>query len=304
MRWSPLRALLFGALLVSPSTALAQACCAGVSAITPARLELHERALLGAELRAAHALGNFNSSGDFHSNPKGASELDFEQDVFGSVRWLGRGQASLLVPFLISRRSSATTGSELGAGLGDLNLGARYDLVRNRELSYLPGIGLLAGATLPTGRPPEDAKKPLASDSTGTGAVQVSLGLALERSFGSVLVTASGLGAKRFSRSVRGVQSALAPQLTGILGVGYAFSDATAAALVGTYTYEGDASIDERDSPGTARKQLRVALAGSHTLDDAWRLRASVFVDPPVSGLGQNQPAAFGAAIGAIWSLL
>ncbi len=292
------------ALFTSSSLAHGQACCAGASAITPARLELHERALLGTQLRFAHALGTFNSRGDFRSTPAGASEQDFEQDLFGSIRWLERGQVSLLVPLLVSRRRSATTGAELGGGWGDLNVGLRYDLVRNRERSYLPGIGLLAGATFPTGRAPEAAKQPLASDATGIGATQLTLGLALERAFGRVLLNVTGLVSQRLSRTVSGVESELAAQLTAVLGASYSFSNGAAAALVLTYNHEGDATVDGRTSPSSGRRQLRTSLGVSAALTDSWRLQGNVFIDPPLSGLGRNQPATLGATAGAIWSFL
>lgn len=291
------------AIVLCAPSARAQACCAGASAITPGRLELHEKALIGSQLRVAGSLGTFNSQGRFRSNPPGASEVDFEQDLFASVRWLRRGQLSLLFPLLLSRRSSETTGTELGGGIGDLNLGLRYDLVRNRELSYLPGIGLLGGATFPTGRAPEDAKQPLASDATGTGATQLGLGLALERSFARWLLSATALLSKRFSREVNGVESELAPQLSAVIGASYTVSDEFAVALFTTYNYEADASIDGQRVSGTGRRQLRLSLACSAELD-AFRLHGNAFLDPPVDGAGQNQTASVGAVIGVVWSFL
>jgi hypothetical protein len=58
------------------SRALAQACCAGGSAVTPARLELHEQALAGVELRAGGALGSYEPDGHYLRNPSGDTELD------------------------------------------------------------------------------------------------------------------------------------------------------------------------------------------------------------------------------------
>ena len=46
-----------------PRAAQAQACCAGASVITPARLELHEKALVGVQLRAAAVIGSYDTGG-------------------------------------------------------------------------------------------------------------------------------------------------------------------------------------------------------------------------------------------------
>jgi hypothetical protein len=293
---------LASALLTTP--ARGQACCAGVSAITPGRLELHERALVGSQLRVSRSLGSYTTAGRYRANAEGAAELDFQQDLITSWRWLSRGQATLVVPLMLSWRRSATTGAEAGGGVGDLNASGRYDIVRNREVSYLPGIGVLVGVTLPTGRPPDDAKKPLGSDATGVGAVQLSAGLALERSFGKLLLSLTGLAAKRLSRELGDLRSELGAQLSAIGGASYALSDALAAAFIVTYTYEGDARVDGRRAPDTARRQLRCALGGSAGVGDDWRLHGNIFLDPPLSGAGRNQPAAIGVTFGGVWSLL
>src|ERR1700728_1841487 len=86
-----------GLILCSPSLARAQACCAGGSAVTPGRLEAHEDALVGTELRAASVIGSYQL-GDYRASPPGTPEYDFEEDVFGAVRFLRKAQVALLVP--------------------------------------------------------------------------------------------------------------------------------------------------------------------------------------------------------------
>src|ERR1035438_6130507 len=81
--------------LATPSLARAQACCAGGSAITPGRLEAHETALVGVELRAASVLGSYDSGGHYAGSPSGDTEFDLEQDIFGAVRVLGGGRGRL-----------------------------------------------------------------------------------------------------------------------------------------------------------------------------------------------------------------
>ncbi|HEX3344475.1 MAG TPA: hypothetical protein VHS09_07865 [Polyangiaceae bacterium] len=153
-----------------PAAARAQACCAGGSAVTPGRLELHEDALVGAELRAAALLGSYDTGGRYRANPAGDTEGDFEEDLLGAVRVLRRGQVALLVPLVETQRQDPRDGGHFGGGIGDVNLGARYDFVLAGESRVVPGVALLGGVTFPTGKPPELASPPLAVDATGIGA--------------------------------------------------------------------------------------------------------------------------------------
>ena len=80
MKW----ALLLVALV--PALARAQACCAGGSALTPGRLQLHEDAAVGVSLKVNDVEGSFDSRRRFIANPRGAHELGLEQDLFVTVR--------------------------------------------------------------------------------------------------------------------------------------------------------------------------------------------------------------------------
>ncbi|HEX6765883.1 MAG TPA: transporter [Polyangiaceae bacterium] len=302
------RALVVGALFLAmlgvAGRARAQACCSGASAITPARLELHEEFLVGLELRAAWMFGSYDAAADFRKNPPGVAQWDFEQDAFVSVRVLRRGQVGLLAPVLESWRRTPTTGSEFGGGFGDLNVNARYDFIYANELSYAPGVALLLGVTVPTGRAPEAAEKPLGSDATGLGAWQLSAGLGLERSFGDFLLSAAGIVSKRTARDVLGVESELGAELSALLGVAYTVSHDTSVAFFGTYGYEGNAAVDGEEAPDTARRRLRLSLSASHSFLDEWRLQGSLFGDPPIDGVGKNQIASLGGTVTLIRSFL
>src|ERR1700733_10801889 len=85
--------------LVYPSSAYAQACYAGYAAVTPARLGLHEDALVGTTLHVSGVLGNYDPDGSFTSAAPHTAEVDLEQDLLGAVRVTKRGHLALLVPF-------------------------------------------------------------------------------------------------------------------------------------------------------------------------------------------------------------
>jgi hypothetical protein len=287
-------------LLAAPS-ARAQACCAGSGAVTPGRLGLHEMALVGVQAKAGSVLGSYDLGGDYVRSPPGAAEVDLEQDFFGAIRVLGRGQVALLVPLVETWRSSLGT-SELGGGVGDVNASARYDFTLAGASHTLPGLAALAGVTLPTGRPPDaPGVGALATGATGIGAYQVNVGMALEQTFGPWLVNATGVVAERTARTVgsgsNAVHEQLAPQWTLLAAAAYTFANDWAAAASASYAFEGDASIDGADSAATSHRLLTVSLSGVVPVRDTWRLQGAVFDNPPIGQLGQNQPADAGLSL-------
>lgn len=289
--------------MLHTAPAAGQACCAGSGAVTPARLGLHDDAVVGLQARAADVFGSFDARGEFVPAPAGAREWDFEQDLYAAVRVLPRGQLGLLVPFVETYRESRGR-SELGGGLGDLNVSARYDFVLAHESVFVPGIALLAGVTLPTGKAVEDAEKSMATDATGLGAVQVNGGLALEQAFGPWLVGASGWLSHRAPRDVGGYRMSLAPQLSLLASTGYAFDSGASVALSALYSVEGDAEVDGVTVPDSSRRSTQVSAGLAWPASDQIFVLGSVFFSPPIDSFGVNQPATAGASVGAKWASL
>jgi hypothetical protein len=269
--------------------------------LTPGRLQIHENALVGLVARGTAITGSFDAGGGFVS-PRGAVEGDFEQDLIATLRVLGDGQITALVPIVETYRRESGI-SDGGGGFGDLQVSARWDPTYAGASQRIPGIAVLASVILPTGVPLEHATHPLSADSTGTGAVQGALGLSLEQTFGKVLVNLTGSGTVHSARTAQGVHSLLGPSFYALGAVGYSFDAGPVAALTASYTGSLDTRIDGADVPSTARTQLRFGLSGGYSINDAWRVQAGVFGDPPLRHFGQNQPAGVGgsAAIFRVW---
>jgi hypothetical protein len=292
-----------GSLLTSASRASAQACCAGSGAVTPGRLAVHEDALVGLSARGAQVFGSFDSSGHYSTPPPGSSEQDFEQDVIGALRLpvVDRAQLALLVPLVETRRTARGT-SEFGGGLGDVNVSARYDFLYAGQERYIPGIGVLAGLTLPTGRAIEDATQPLATDATGVGAFQGNAGLALEQLWGAWLVTAYGIVAKRASRTVQGIRSTLGTQWTALVAVAYSLPHDYAIALSASYTGEGNAEVNGTELAGTSRRVPLLGVSGVVPISDHFRFQGGLSGNPPIPNLGKNSPAQLALTVTAVYA--
>jgi hypothetical protein len=263
-------------------------------------------ALVGVDVKAGLVTGSYDAAARPVASPAGASEVDLEQDVFGAVRVLGRGQVSLLVPVIETWRQSLGR-AEAGGGLGDVNANVRYDFVLAGESRNVPGVAALAGVTFPTGTPADaSGLGPLATGATGIGAHQINLGLAVEQTFGPWLVNATGLVAQRTARKVgtgaSAVDEVLGVQWTALGAVAYTFDSEAAVAFSASETIEGDASIDGADSPGSGRRLLTLALSGLLPLGGGCRLQGAITDSPPLPWFSQNQTADVGLTITAIYA--
>jgi hypothetical protein len=282
--------------------AAAQACCAGASAVTPARLDVHDEALIGMRIRTADVVGSYSADGDYHRNPAGTGEADFNQDLFGALRLLPRAQVAVLVPFLETYRKTRQL-NEWGGGLGDLNFSGRYDWVRARESSVVPGIGLLLGCTIPSGRAPENARKPLATDATGVGALQGNLGVAVEQLWGPWLVSATWLVALRAPHEIHRIRISLAPEYTLLGSLAYATHNGASASLGATYAIEGNGNIAGQVVPDSNRRLLTMTLSGLWSLTEKLRTFASSSLNPPFSSWGANRTVAAGITLGMLGTI-
>ena len=269
--------------------------------MTPGRLELHEDALVGLQAKAAGLLGSYDTGGRYVGSPSGDTEFDLEQDLFGALRVLPRGQVALLVPLVETQRQTPSTGSAFGGGIGDVNASARYDFVLAGQSRYVPGIALLAGVTFPTGRATESASPPLFVNATGIGAFQGTAALALEQTFGPWLFNATAMVAGRTPR----YGQELGPQVTFLAASAYTFENDAALALSGSYAFEPDATTTAgADVPSSSKRLTVFTLSVLWPVTDAWRLLGGIFVEPPLSGFGSNQPATSGLTLTGIrsWS--
>jgi Putative MetA-pathway of phenol degradation len=291
----------FAAALSAPAVARAQACCAGATALSPGRLILHESALVGVQTVVTGITGSFDQSGAFVPAPKGTVEVDFTQNLIATLRVLERGQITVIVPLVETYRHDPVAGTpgitDGGGGIGDIQVAARWDATLAGSSLVVPGIAVLAALTLPTGLPPDlsnPTAHPLASDATGTGAVQGSVGLSLEQTFGHVLVNLTGSATLHTARTVSGMRTELGPSFNAFTALGYSFDAGPVAALTASYTGTLDNELDGATSPDTARTQLRLGVSVGHVFTDAWRVQGGVFLDPPAAHFGEGQPAGAG----------
>jgi hypothetical protein len=284
--------VVLAALLLRPRLAHAQACCAGASGLTPGWLTHHERALVGAQVRASETHGTYPTSGTFYARNPGR-DARIETSLFGSYRVLPRAQLSLFAP-LVSTRRRAGAIVEGRVAPGDTTLIGRYDLIRAGE-SWIPGIALLAGSQIPTGIPSDRGGGRLSADVTGTGAWELNGGASVEQLSGHLVLHATVLAGYRFPREVFQTPQHLGLRALYLVAGGYVFDDDVAILGTVSHTSEGDATVAGDDAPGTGWRTTQLALLVIVPITDTLRLRTSAFTDVPP--LGVNRPAMGGTSI-------
>ena len=285
---------LAGALVaaLAPAAAQAQACCVGTGLVTPARLRVFEDYGVGIQTRVRSVMGSFDSGGGYVGSPAGDDEVDLGQDLFAAARF-GNFQGALRIPFVeIGRRETGV--SVFGGGLGDVAANLRYDLTLAGDHPRWPGIAVLAGLSVPTGRAIEESP----TGATGLGSFEGNLGLAFEQVVGRTFVSLTGFVVQQTARTVFGMPVSYGTRLTALAAGGYAFAN--------ELTLGGFVLATRRKDEATRSKDEALVTAGAAVaipLDDHWRVQGTLAGDLPFAGWGKNQLTGAGltASILRVW---
>ncbi|MFO0595340.1 MAG: hypothetical protein U0228_08550 [Myxococcaceae bacterium] len=272
--------MLLAVVLLAGTRASAQACCAGASLLSPARLTPHEDALVGVDVKGSLQAGSLDARGVFAGNASGSGALDGVLTLHHTMRLGESGQLTWSLPLDVGARWVPGL-SEGAVSLGDLVVSARHDFLLAGESASRPGSALLFSVTAPTGVPPEQSHLPLGADAVGTGAWQLSVGGAVEQRFGSLTLQGMALAHGKLPRTVGAVTQVFGPGLSLGAAVAWTFESELALALSlassGTLpswlTDEGGAL---RWRPDTARWRNSLSFALATPIDDRWRLQAAV----------------------------
>jgi hypothetical protein len=294
----PKRALTLAATLaaLAPAAARAQACCAAPSVAAPARLGRDEQFGLGLSARMRGVYGGFAPSGAFASTADG--DVETTQELFGVVQAAGRAQVAVVLPFVETRRSAPGL-VDWGGGVGDVRASGRVEILRGGVWRYVPGLSLLAGVTLPTGTPPEQAAGPLAAGATGTGTFAAAIGLELERRWERAFGTLAVSVAQRAPRAVGPIRQGFSPELSALASGGLVLSNDVALGAFVTGSREG-ASHDAMTGAAIAGSELALLTAGLGAVvpfEGGWRGQALLSADCPIAGLGRNRTAGAGLGV-------
>jgi hypothetical protein len=278
--------LAVAAVALAPGSAHAQACCVGTGLVTPARLRMFEDYAVGMQTSFRNVMGSFAPSGSYVASPSGDTEVDLEQDLLAATRFGRHVQVALKVPFVETHRGET---GKTGGGLGDVAANLRYDITFSGDDPWIPGVAILTGVSVPTGRTVEESGDP--SSATGLGSYEPNLGVALEQVRGRMFLSLTGFVSKQTGRTVGSQQVSFGPRITGLLAGGYAFANEV---TVGAFVSAMRRSDEKLVTSGAA-----VAVP----LGDYWRAQGTLSGDLPFAGWGRNRLTGAGitASLLRVW---
>ncbi len=286
--------------LMASAPAMAGGCCMSATATGVGRLMEWEDFAVGLFESAARTMGTWDSDGEWWPEGESSSDTEWTTELWGLVRVDERWSLLGRVPWRWTVRRAGDLGDE-GGGLGDAQLGARWDAVRLGESRRWPGIALTGGVLAPTGRTTEDSEGALAADATGRGAWVLSAGLSVEKTL-----------LPWFVRVDAGASLPL-PQERGDLAKTQRFGPGGTAALTGglevlddvlvasaflRYAAEGAVTLDDDELEGSDRAGSGLGAALAWRASPHWTVQSALDTDVFIAGLGDNQAGRLAVTLG------
>lgn len=266
----------------------AQACCGGGNAVIPTRLPPHERALVGVSLEARPFYATWGPTGAVRD--VGALDLGMTAEPYAAVRVLPPWQLAVAVPLRMNVRSGAGADLRAGGGAGDVRVTSRWDVLYTRDGRVAPGLAVLGGVELPTGRSPEDATEPLATDATGTGATRLSGGVGVEQASGPWLVGATALALFSVPRAVRELRALAGPELDASAFATHVWRSGAAVATSLVFRWSAAPRVEGRAADDASVRSLGLQVSALLPVGETVRFTAGLFGELPIPGVGANAP--------------
>lgn len=247
-------------------------------------------------------LGHWSYLGEWRGYGSDFGETELRLSPWGLFRLSERASVYGRVPVVFNWRESGDVAVS-GGGLGEADLGVRYEVLSIGEYVELPAIALTASALLPTRRATRGSDAPLAVDVTGRGAFVAYLLASIERTFlpwfwrvdfgGSLPAPAWEPELDAWSRIGPGVNISGA--------VGRELVPGLVMSLVLAWAWESALYVDERRIDGSATWSTTSTLAMSWALDPRWTLQAAVGTALPLEQLGRTRPGQLSGTLGVRW---
>ncbi len=285
---------------LTAAPAWAAACCLSSSAFGAGRLASWETFAVVVNTSGSPVLGRWDETAAWRANAPGYSEAEWRAQLTGLVALHPRWQVNGRLPVVLTQKAAGGL-SETGAGLGDSQLGVRFEPVFQGEYDFLPEFAVTAGVTIPSGRTTSASGTILGSDVTGRGAWALSTSLTAELAR-SIWFVQAGVG---FAYSLP--MAGYTPGSTQRFGLGWQGTVAGGVearrglvlSLVTRFGYEGPLTVDGAEVPGSTAYDFGLGPAVAYKLGDHWTLQGAVDVGVFASGLGENRQGRFTGSVGA-----
>lgn len=279
-----------GITLSRPQRVEAGACCASAAAFGVGRLLRWEKFAVGLRSNVLHTLGRWDTKSTWTPNLPTYEDVEWRSELWGMFR-IGRPFAAYVrLPWSMNYRKSGED-SHFGGGIGDIQIGGRWDLVPVASGSGWPGIALSLNVLMPTGRKTDTNLSPLATEVTGRGAWMLSSALFIEKSLSPLffqLQIALNVPLPFFREDLK-VQQRFGVGLLSQLAIGWEIvPDIFVASVVIRFSWEDVLEIGGRRIEATHQMDPGVVGALAWRFDPHWTLQVSVNTGIYIDRWGHN----------------
>jgi hypothetical protein len=280
-------------LLLISSTRLDASCCASGSTGGIGRLLPYERALVELSQDFHRVVGRFGEQSAFKAGtPENGHYWQFNHELQVMAR-----VSTFFLPYVKLPVRTQISSERTGSGLADLTVGARWPILNEHFISNWPGLTLFSSLQLPTGNALTPHKEMNPEDITSLGAMLISLGAALERSFGSVLWTlAYHLSVE--PRIFKKTDFVGGPLHAPSIAMSLPLHDSGALSAGLSASFSAPAQFDGKQVRGSSRRKISANLAYAWKFHSHLSLNFSLGGDMPVSYFGKNNNSEVYARMG------
>ncbi|MCB9644569.1 MAG: transporter [Myxococcales bacterium] len=283
----------------SPSRADAAACCVSATVSGVGRLRNWEHFAVGLRTSLLAGTGQWDTKALWHGYGDDYQEHEWRSELWGLVGVHRRVSLFARVPWSVNYRKVGTQDAWDG-WFGDLQAGARFELISIGQFLHVPAVALIVGVTAPTGRATGQAQNPLAADVTGRGAWMLSAGVTIEKTFypGFVQLNAGVQVPLPSEREDLGVWQRFGPGIPVTLSGGVELGDTVVLALVARFFWEDQLVLGDRTIAGSSRIDAGIGLSASWSFDPHWTVQAMFDAGILADGWGLNQPGRLFVSLG------
>ena len=279
--------------LAAPAAAQAAACCLSSSAFGAGRLAAWEDAAAGLQLGLSSHGGRFGTDGSFSTN-RDYAEREARATAFAIVRVLRDFEAGVRVPWVYGEREAAGL-DESGNGLGDVALSLRWDAL---QPGALPGLAVVAGASLATGRSTGESRQLLGADVTGRADTVFSLGLSLEKAWQPWFLRLDAAALLPLARDENGRTIRTGPGVEILFGGGVQLAEGVVVSIAPRVRWESAVVVDGLALPDSSSLEIGIGPAFAWDFSEHWTLQLGADTGLPVDGAGRNRPLLSAASVG------
>ncbi len=158
-------------------------CCSG-SVVAPSLITTDSKAQVLARATASSVVGRTRADGTAIFNRSDNNDESYLLDIAAAYALTPRIQVNASVPMSVRYRG-VSTASETHGGLGDVSVGAAYELIQELYYNpYKPRVWIYSNVLFPTGRSIYNNPTMLGASAHGRGHLSASLGVFALKSWG------------------------------------------------------------------------------------------------------------------------